>query len=757
MPGRTMAQRPLGTDVSGYQPSINWTNVHNAGVAFAWAKATEGTGYVNPYFTAQEAGAKNVGIYIGAYHYARPSLHPNITGSSSADSEAAYFWSIAGTYVKPGGTYLVPMLDWEDPAVTGGSFTTASLSAWVNEWCNAVSNYAHAAGMTIKPVVYTGTWYSNPANGYPGLNSSVTNWPDWIAAYPNNPQPQTGGPSSSYPWPSWYIWQYADTNWSGGDADVYHYDLASFVQTFVIGGGGPIISQQPTNVTIGVGSNAVFRVGVTGATPLYYQWRFDSADILGATNSTYSRTNVQLADGGSYSVVVSNSLSSVTSTNAVLTVLSPPVITTQPQSVSVTVGQGASLSVAAQGTAPLSYQWLFNSNNIAAATNASLIFASAQSANYGLYSVVVSNRLGRMASSNALLAVIATAAWGDSSWGQTNGPVSLTNVIAVAGGAWHSLALRADGTVLAWGDDINGQCDVPAGLNNALAIAAGGYHSLAIRSDGRVTAWGNNDYGQSSVPAGLGQVIGVGAGAWHSLVLGRDGTVTAWGDNSFGQCNVPAGLSAVVAVAAGGNHSLALRADGTVAAWGDNTGADGTFAGESVLPEGLNTAVGIAAGDYHSLAVRADGTVVGWGDDSQGQIDVPPGLSNVVAVAAGGAHSLALQRDGTVLAWGANWNSQCNLPGLTNVVAVSAGEDHSMALVAGNVPALRLLSPARQGIQFSALVQSLYRKTYAFDSKPTANSSIWTAFSTNSGNGALLLFADPNATTPAKYYRLRQW
>ena len=80
-----VAQRQLGTDVSGYQPSINWTTVKNAGVVFAWAKATEGTGYVNPDFTAQESGAKGVGIYIGAYHFARPSSHPNITGSNSAD------------------------------------------------------------------------------------------------------------------------------------------------------------------------------------------------------------------------------------------------------------------------------------------------------------------------------------------------------------------------------------------------------------------------------------------------------------------------------------------------------------------------------------------------------------------------------------------------------------------------------------------------------------------------------------------------
>src|SRR5207237_373175 len=126
-----------------------------------------------------------------------------ITGASSADSEAAYFWSVAGNYVKNGGGYLVPMLDWEDTgATTNSGFTAAMMSAWVNEWCNAVSNTAWLNGVPgLRPVVYTGTWYSNPANGYPGLTTAVTNWPSWIAAYPscdaNNhcgtSNPQAGG------------------------------------------------------------------------------------------------------------------------------------------------------------------------------------------------------------------------------------------------------------------------------------------------------------------------------------------------------------------------------------------------------------------------------------------------------------------------------------------------------------------------------------------------------------------------------------
>src|SRR5438105_11208432 len=162
-------QRPLGADVSGYQPaSINWSPATNAGVKFAWSKATEGTGYINPNFAGQVAGATAAKVYIGAYHYARPGLHPNITGANSADSEAAYFWSTAGPYIKNGGAYLMPMLDWEDVGTSGqpatdptvaNGFTASQMSQWLNEWCIAVSNTARASGVIVNPVVYTGTWY----------------------------------------------------------------------------------------------------------------------------------------------------------------------------------------------------------------------------------------------------------------------------------------------------------------------------------------------------------------------------------------------------------------------------------------------------------------------------------------------------------------------------------------------------------------------------------------------------------------------
>src|SRR6185312_15398947 len=93
------------------------------------------------------------------------------------------------------------------------------------------------------------------------------------------------------------------------------------------------------------------------------------------------------------------------------------------------------------------------------------------------------------------------------------------NVVAIAGGNYHSLALRGDGTVVAWGDDSAGQTNVPPGLSNVVAVAAGGFHSMALKEDGTVVAWGDDTAGQSSVPVGLSNVVAISSGYFHSLAL----------------------------------------------------------------------------------------------------------------------------------------------------------------------------------------------------------------------------------------------
>src|SRR5205814_3801499 len=178
----------------------------------------------------------------------------------------------------------------------------------------------------------------------------------------------------------------------------------------------------------------------------------------------------------------------------------------------------------------------------------------------------------------------------------------------------HSLALRSDGTVWAWGADGFGQLgrgvlaqtpDLPPlpdcgstipvpvmELSQVAAVAAGAYHNLALKTDGTAWSWGANWNGQvgdgstndqfaPKIVPGLSDVRALAGGAFHSLAVKKDGTVWAWGRNDFGQLGndsmpestrpVPVGgLPEAKAVAGGSWHSLALRSDGTVRGWGRN-------------------------------------------------------------------------------------------------------------------------------------------------------------------------------------------
>jgi hypothetical protein len=210
--------------------------------------------------------------------------------------------------------------------------------------------------------------------------------------------------------------------------------------------------------------------------------------------------------------------------------------------------------------------------------------------------------------------------------------------ITIAAGYYHSLALKADGTVVGWGRNNYGQTNPPAGLNNVVAIAAGYDHSLALKADGSVVGWGWNGDGQTTIPAGLNNVVALAAGYYHSLALKADGTVVGWGNNSYGQTTIPAGLNNVVAIAAGYYHSLALKADGTVVGWG--------YSGYATPPAGLNNVVAVAVGGEHSLALKADGSVVGWGLNNYLQTTPPAGL-NLLNVPVGVTGSVDVDAPGS--------------------------------------------------------------------------------------------------------------
>ena len=431
-----------------------------------------------------------------------------------------------------------------------------------------------------------------------------------------------------------------------------------------------------------------------------------------------------------------------------------PFITGQPASLAVAPGLTAALSVTAFGTPPLTYQWLLNGQGIAGATNTSLAITNFQAPDAGTYSVVVTSPAGTVLSAGAALTLSDVAAWGEDNFGQTEVPPNLTNVIAIAGGWHHSVALKGDGTVTVWGDNNKGQANVPPNLSNVVAIASrSGDHIMALRPDGTVVDWGDNTDGENNVPAGLGNVVAIAAGGFQCLVLKGDGTAVSWGSPN----GVPAGLSNVVAIAAGDYVNLFLLDQGTVtAAW---TG----------VPAGLSNIVGIAAGGSHYLVLRANGTVGGWGDNYYGQLNIPAGLSNVVAIGAGDYHSLALRANGTVAVWGSyandeNPNAVIFFPaaapsGLTEVVAIAPGSDHDLALL-GSDPPLPRLKPvdiAYGSGLFTCSVPTQSGRVYRLEYKDSLADAAWTALPLTAGNGSVRVLSDGTAAGAQRFYRVRRW
>jgi alpha-tubulin suppressor-like RCC1 family protein len=286
-------------------------------------------------------------------------------------------------------------------------------------------------------------------------------------------------------------------------------------------------------------------------------------------------------------------------------------------------------------------------------------------------------------------------AWGD----QSATPSGLGRILAADGGNHFSVALRNYGTVAAWGDNTYGQTNVPAALSNLVtAVAAAWNQAAALQANGRVTAWGQT-FGQ--IPSDLTTAVGVSLGLEHGIALRADGTVSVWGDPADPGSVSLSGLSGVKAVAAGWEHNAALLNNGTVVAWGANFGGLGW--NMTNVPAGLTNVTAIAAGAYHTLALKSDGTVVAWGAGKaggnyyadQGQSIVPPGLSNVVAIAGGGYDSAALRSDGTVVAWGQT-NSTPSPIGLNNVVAIGVADGHSLAERTGRETPLFNLEPQTQ-------------------------------------------------------------
>jgi len=190
--------------------------------------------------------------------------------------------------------------------------------------------------------------------------------------------------------------------------------VASVLKTVVDGQpvtGLPTITSPPVGQSVAVGGSALFTVSATGDAPLAYQWMLDGEEIVGATSSSLTVNNVTLADMGSYTVRVSNSVGAVTSTAASLVVTGvAPQLVSSPVSITVGAGSSATFTVAALGSPTLTYQWRKDGTNLTGATFPTLTIAGAQQDNAGSYDVIVSNGVPPAVTSSAATLTVTPAA-----------------------------------------------------------------------------------------------------------------------------------------------------------------------------------------------------------------------------------------------------------------------------------------------------------------------------------------------------------
>lgn len=212
------------------------------------------------------------------------------------------------------------------------------------------------------------------------------------------------------------IFQAQTTNSGNYTVIVTNYvgSVTSSVAVLIVTNIATVLTQQPVSQTVGVGSTVMFTINGTVQTPAYVQWVKNGTNLMngghinGATatnNGTLTISNAQTNDDGTYWASVSNAWGVVTSSNAVLTVVSFPTITVPPTNQTVWLGSNVNFAVTAVGMSPLSYRWqlngtdLVNGVHISGATNFSLTITNAQPGDDGGYSVIVTNSVGSVTSS----------------------------------------------------------------------------------------------------------------------------------------------------------------------------------------------------------------------------------------------------------------------------------------------------------------------------------------------------------------------
>jgi lysozyme len=199
-----------GIDVSKWQATVNWESVQQAGIEFAFARATYGTSEVDSYFSDNWQAMKNAGVIRGAYHFFLVADDPT--------QQAEFFIKTVGSL---GPNDLPPVID-----VESTSGTSSNLAADVQTWLNVVEQ-----GLGRTPIIYTAPSYWNE-----NITGGFGDYPLWVAEYGvSSPKPVNG-------WSNYTFWQYSSSGTVAGvngavDQDYFNgtsQDLTALINASII-------------------------------------------------------------------------------------------------------------------------------------------------------------------------------------------------------------------------------------------------------------------------------------------------------------------------------------------------------------------------------------------------------------------------------------------------------------------------------------------------------------------------------------------
>ncbi len=241
-----------GIDVSHWQGNINWSQVKNSGIEFAFTKATEGVNFTDSKFHTNMAGATAAGVLVGPYHFARPEskngvpftsyaggpLLPGTDPYLDAVSEASDFVDAISPYYNS-GSYLLPVLDLEkDPDFGNLALEREFVSRWAQIFSDTVND-----SLGVRPMIYSGLWRAN--NRYEAEQAATHDL--WLAWWKGTGTTDPPVASDTPNWTDWKFWQWTDSSSvpgiaGGVDGDVFNGSMADLEKLLI---GPPTIPASP--------------------------------------------------------------------------------------------------------------------------------------------------------------------------------------------------------------------------------------------------------------------------------------------------------------------------------------------------------------------------------------------------------------------------------------------------------------------------------------------------------------------------------